>query len=69
MSDTETKMYLVDFETNTIINYGTQEQMIAQMDNSHGNLFVVNYENLNQKMKGLIDIEEMLEEAYQKEDK
>lgn len=61
--------YLVDFETNTIINYGTQEEMIAQMDQSHGNLFVVNYENLNQKMKSLIEIEEMLEEAYKEEDK
>jgi len=59
--------YLVDFETNTIINYGESEAMIAQMDHSHGNLFVVSYENLNKKMQGLIDIEEMLQEAYQEE--
>lgn len=51
MSNTETKMYLVDFENNTMINYGTQEEMILQMDQSHGNLFVVSYENLNKEMK------------------
>ena len=51
MSNTETKMYLVDFENNTMINYGTKEEMILQMDQSHGNLFVVSYENLNKEMK------------------
>ena len=48
---TETKMFLVDFETNTVLNYGKEEDMILQMDESHGNLFVVSYENLNKEMK------------------
>ena len=49
--DKETTMYLVDFETSTIINYGTADEMILQMDQSHGNLFVVSFENLNAQMK------------------
>jgi hypothetical protein len=64
----KTTMFLVDFENNTIINYGESEEMVTQMDQSHGNLFVVSYENLNKKMQGLIDIEEMLQEAYKEED-
>jgi hypothetical protein len=50
-SNKETTMYLVDFETSTIINYGTADEMILQMDQSHGNLFVVSFENLNAQMK------------------
>jgi hypothetical protein len=49
--DKETTMFLVDFETSTIINYGTANEMILQMDQSHGNLFVVSFENLNAQMK------------------
>jgi hypothetical protein len=49
--DKETTMYLVDFETSTIINYGTADEMVLQMDQSHGNLFVVSFENLNTQMK------------------
>jgi hypothetical protein len=49
--DKETTMYLVDFETSTIINYGTADEMVLQMDQSHGNLFVVSFENLNAQMK------------------
>ena len=64
-----TIMYLVDFENNTIINYGTQEEMILQMDQSHGNLFVVSYENLNEHMKIQYAFSNMLEEAYKEEDK
>lgn len=62
-----TIMYLVDFENNTIINYGTQEEMILQMDQSHGNLFVVSYENLNEHMKIQYAFSNMLEEAYKEE--
>ena len=69
MSDTETKMYLVDFENNTMINYGTKEEMILQMDQSHGNLFVVSYENLTEHMKIQFAFSDMLEEAYKEEDK
>jgi hypothetical protein len=43
--------YLVDFETNTILNYGETNEMVDLIDQSHGNLFVVSYENLNAKMK------------------
>lgn len=68
MSNTETKMYLVDFENNTMINYGTQEEMILQMDQSHGNLFVVSYENLTEHMKIQFAFSDMLEEAYKEED-
>jgi hypothetical protein len=49
--DKKTTMFLVDFETSTIINYGTADEMILQMDQSHGNLFVVSFENLNAQMK------------------
>ena len=49
--DKETTMFLVDFETSTIINYGTADEMVLQMDQSHGNLFVVSFENLNTQMK------------------
>ena len=69
MSNTETKMYLVDFENNTMINYGTKEEMIIQMDQSHGNLFVVSYENLTEHMKIQFAFSDMLEEAYKEEDK
>jgi hypothetical protein len=44
-------MYLVDFETSTILNYGETNEMVDLMDQSHGNLFVVSYENLNAEMK------------------
>ena len=64
-----TIMYLVDFENNTMINYGTAEEMILQMDQSHGNLFVVSYENLNEHMKIQYAFSNMLEEAYKEEDK
>ena len=66
--DKETNMFLVDFENNTMINYGTKEEMILQMDQSHGNLFVVSYENLTEHMKIQYAFSDMLEEAY-KEDK
>lgn len=69
MSSTETKMYLVDFENNTMINYGTQEEMILQMDQSHGNLFVVSYENLTEHMKIQFAFSDTIEEAYKEEDK
>ena len=61
MSNNNTIMYLVDFENNTMINYGTQEEMILQMDQSHGNLFVVSYENLNEHMKIQYAFSSMLE--------
>ena len=69
MSNTETKMYLVDFENDTMINYGTQEEMILQMDQSHGNLFVVSYENLTEHMKIQFAFSDTIEEAYKEEDK
>lgn len=69
MSNNNTIMYLVDFENNTMINYGTAEEMILQMDQSHGNLFVVSYENLNEHMKIQYAFSNMLEEAYKEEDK
>ena len=69
MSSTETKMYLVDFENDTMINYGTQEEMILQMDQSHGNLFVVSYENLTEHMKIQFAFSDTIEEAYKEEDK
>jgi hypothetical protein len=43
--------FLVDFETSTVLNYGELSEMIDLMDQSHGNLFVVSYENLNAQMK------------------
>jgi hypothetical protein len=69
MSSTETKMYLVDFENDTMINYGTQEEMILQMDQSHGNLFVVSYENLTEHMKIQFAFSDIIEEAHKEEDK
>jgi hypothetical protein len=69
ISNNNTIMYLVDFENNTMINYGTAEEMILQMDQSHGNLFVVSYENLNEHMKIQYAFSNMLEEAYKEEDK
>ena len=68
ISNNNTIMYLVDFENNTMINYGTAEEMILQMDQSHGNLFVVSYENLNEHMKIQYAFSNMLEEAYKEED-
>ena len=65
----KTTMFLVDFENNTIINYGKSEEMVTQMDQSHGNLFVVGYENLTEAMKNQIEINKILEETYQEEDK
>jgi hypothetical protein len=69
ISNNNTIMYLVDFENNTMINYGTAEEMILQMDQSHGNLFVVSYENLNEHMKIQYAFSNMFEEAYKEEDK
>lgn len=68
ISNNNTLMYLVDFETDTVINYGTQEEMIAQMDQSHANLFIVSYENLNENMKIQFAFSNMLEEAYKEEE-
>jgi hypothetical protein len=62
-------MYLADFENNTVINWGTSQEMILQMDQSHGNLFVVSYQNLNEHMKIQVAFANMLEEAYKEEDK
>lgn len=67
ISNNNTIMYLVDFENNTMINYGTKEEMILQMDQSHGNLFVVSYENLNEHMKIQYAFSSMIEEAYKEE--
>ena len=64
----KTTMFLVDFENNTIINYGESEEMVTQMDQSHGNLFVVGYENLNKEMKNQLEINNILEQAYKEED-
>ena len=65
----KTTMFLVDFENNTIINYGESEEMVTQMDQSHGSLFVVGYENLTEHMKIQYAFSDMLEEAYKEEDK
>jgi hypothetical protein len=67
ISNNNTIMYLADFENNTLINWGTAEEMILQMDESHGNLFVVSYENLNEHMKIQVAMANMLEEAYKEE--
>jgi hypothetical protein len=66
--DKETNMFLVDFENNTIINYGKSEEMVTQMDQSHGNLFVVDYDNLTEHMKIQYAFSDMLEEAYKEEE-
>ena len=65
----KTTMFLVDFENNTIINYGESEEMVTQMDQSHGNLFVVGYQNLTEHMKIQVAFANMFEEAYKEEDK
>lgn len=49
--------FLVDFETSTVLNYGELNEMIDLMDQSHGNLFVVSYENLNKEMKSQLQEE------------
>ena len=43
--------YLVDFENDVILNYGITQEMLRQLDQSHGNLSVVSYENLTKEMK------------------
>jgi hypothetical protein len=60
-------MYLADFENNTVLNWGTADEMILQMDQSHGNLFVVSYQNLNEHMKIQVAFSQMFEEAYKEE--
>jgi hypothetical protein len=49
--DKETTMFLVDLEQNLIINFGELNEMLEQLDQSHGNLFVIRYELLSAKMK------------------
>ena len=44
-------MYLVDQELDHVINWGTRDEMIEQLDSSYGNLFVVSFENLSAAMK------------------
>ena len=44
-------MYLVDQELDHVINWGTRDEMIEQLDSSYGNLFVVSFENLSTAMK------------------
>ena len=46
-----TTVFLVDFETDIVINYGQIEHMLTQLNESHGNLQVISYENLTQTMK------------------
>jgi hypothetical protein len=46
-----TTVFLVDFETDIVINYGQIEDMLTQLNESHGNLQVISYENLTQTMK------------------
>jgi hypothetical protein len=66
--DKKTTMFLVDFENDTMINYGTKQEMILQMDESHGNLFVVSYEILTEHMKIQFAFENMLSKAYEEEE-
>jgi hypothetical protein len=66
--DKKTTMFLVDVENDTMINYGTKQEMILQMDESHGNLFVVSYENLTENMKFQFVFENMLSKAYEEEE-
>jgi hypothetical protein len=67
--DKETTVFLVDFETDIVINYGQIEDMLTQLNESHGNLQVISYENLTQTMKNQLSMAEMLEDAYKEEDK
>lgn len=63
-----TIIFLVDFADNTIINYGTNEEMLTQMNQSHGNLSIVSYENLTEHMKIQFAFENMISKAYEEEE-
>jgi hypothetical protein len=46
----EETVFLVDRELDHVINYGTLSEMIQQLDQSYGNLFVVSYQDLTSSM-------------------
>jgi hypothetical protein len=43
--------YLVDRQLDHVVNWGTVAEMIQQMDESYGSLFVVGFEDLTAAMK------------------
>jgi hypothetical protein len=43
--------YLVDRQLDHVVNWGTVAEMIQQMDESYGSLFVVGYQELTAAMK------------------
>ena len=55
--------FLVDYETQTIIGFGSETDMVAQQQKSHGNLFVVARENLTKEMR--IALGEEMKTTYQ----
>jgi hypothetical protein len=50
----EETVFLVDRELDHVINYGTLSEMIQQLDQSYGNLFVVSYQDLSASMKAQV---------------
>lgn len=50
----EETVFLVDRELDYVINYGTLSEMIQQLDQSYGNLFVVSYHDLTSSMKAQV---------------
>jgi hypothetical protein len=50
----EETVFLVDRELDHVINYGTLSEMIQQLDQSYGNLFVVSYQDLTSSMKAQV---------------
>jgi len=53
----EETVFLIDRELGHVLNYGTLSQMVEQLDQSHGNLFVVSYQDLTSSMKIQLPVE------------
>ena len=52
----EETVFLIDRELDHVLNYGTLSQMVEQLDQSYGNLFVVSYQDLTASMKAQLPV-------------
>jgi hypothetical protein len=60
--------YVVDYGDDFVLYTGTLQNCNEVMEQNYAGLQVASYQNLSVKMKNQIEINKMLEEAYQEEE-
>lgn len=59
--------YVVDYGDDFVLYSGTLQNCNEVMEQNYAGLQVASYQDLTEKMKNQIEINKMLEEAYQEE--